>query len=113
LGACLGQENSLKYNLRFIQAFNPLKLKRWPFSSSIAVTETFGELQAVHFFNDWMHCATQTNYSIPKSYSIDQAKTFDLDIYKITTRYLLNPRQQFHLKPVNLDLASTHPIDLQ
>jgi len=38
-GACQSEEMSLKYNLRFDEAFYKFKIKRWPFTGPIIVKE--------------------------------------------------------------------------
>jgi len=38
-GACIGRENILAHNIRFIEALSENKIKRWPFSGPIIITE--------------------------------------------------------------------------
>lgn len=98
-GACIGKENYLKYNIRFTEAFTPLKLKRWPFPRSISIHERFDDLEALHTINDWQLLDIKTNYSLNKISPLASfiSHPFDFDTYKILVRYLLNPRHQSHI----------------
>ncbi len=71
-GACVGQENSLKYNLRFLEAFMDSKIKSWPFDGPIIIKEG----KQVFTVDNW--CCN--------------GAPFDLDTYKILRSYLRSPK---------------------
>jgi len=84
-GACVKKENPLIYNMRFIQAFSQYKLKSWPFSGSVVITEK-------SVFND------KEEQIIVDNWCLIGQKGFDLDIYKILLRYLKEPGNYTNIK---------------
>lgn len=99
-GACIGKESVLKYNLRFDEAFYKLKIRRWPFTGPIIITEK-GEKDEYYTFNNW--CLMESNNPLP----------FDYDTYKILVRFILNKNNQKKikvLKPSDLSLRGTRRI---
>jgi DNA polymerase-3 subunit epsilon len=85
-GACIGEEKTIIYNGRFLIAFSENKLKPWYFDKPIEIVERCSQTGKVEVFtiDKWCLLKYQTeddeveypNYS------------FDLDTYKILTRYI-------------------------
>ncbi len=97
-GACINQENPLKYNLRFLDAFSKSKVKQWPFKGPIIISE--GEIG--HIIYMWCYLGiVDTNTPIEET-SIDPTKLqFDWDTYKILVNYLLKTDSAKKIKIYN------------
>lgn len=74
-GACKGIEKNYEYNLRLLEAFSKTKINPWPFAGPIEIHEENQELNKYDRF-------------IVNNWTLVDAETFDLDIYKILKRYL-------------------------
>ena len=97
-GACLGEESAASYNKRFDKAFARYKIKSWPFGGPVAVKDEAEEGEGVAYVVDnW--CLTEViSYSGDhKSSSKKVESMFDLDSYKIFSRFLLNPKNSSNL----------------
>lgn len=89
-GVCKGVESKLAHDTRMLSALTALRMKAWPFGGRIAVveTDTFRDRRDFHLFENWCHLGTVHDES-----ELDEAATsrftpaFDLDTYKILTRY--------------------------
>ncbi len=91
-GACIGDELSVKYNLRFQEAFGSRSVKPWPFNGPIIITEnnTDNGLTEQFLVDKWCLLRRwQDEQSVelyePAEYS------FDHDTYKILHSYILDP----------------------
>ncbi len=82
-GACAGKELNLKYNLRFIQAFQHSKIKQWPFDGPIVIREAdeWGEKHQTFVIDRW--CLVNEDGT---------ATPFDVDTYKILVRYIFDTK---------------------
>ena len=101
-GACLREEKAIFYNLRLLEALHAVKVKPWPFDGGIMIEEK-NELsgkQEYFFVDKWCYFGTaqdeQTDVEKLRGTSLE----FDLDIYKILRRYLLNPANMPKIKQV-------------
>jgi DNA polymerase III subunit epsilon len=89
-GACTGDEKSLFYNVRFLQAFQKTKIKPWPFHGPIVIEER----EAYHaepeylLIDKWCYLGRITLDEYGNDSFSNATYTFDLDIYKILTQYL-------------------------
>jgi DNA polymerase-3 subunit epsilon len=98
-GACTGIEKPEVYNTRFDLAFSQRKLKAWPFSGPILITENSEKNSGVGFIvNDWrlegsfVYDETGSRPFLPEDY------VFDYDSYKILSRYVLQqPKAQIKM----------------
>lgn len=81
-GACKNEENPLKYNIRFIEAFSHSKIKPWPFVGPIVIKEE-GESKEYFIFDKWCFLGNFDDENIGKS-----EYHFDYDTYKILKRFL-------------------------
>lgn len=96
-GACAGHEMPEKYNLRFIQAFEESRIRRWPFSSPIAIEEKFkpnaedaGKTNSkgeVYIIDQWCIIANGT-YDEDQLRLTPNEMRFDYDTYKILNRHM-------------------------
>ena len=85
-GACIGRENHLSHNIRFIEALSEHKIKHWPFSGPIIITE-YDPIEG-----------RKEEYIVDKWCLISDKNAelvFDYDAYKILARYIFKQRNQF------------------
>ncbi len=97
-GACLGREDPSIYNARFDRAFARYKIKSWPFAGPIVVKDESedGEEGTAYVVNNW--CLTEViDYTGDSQSSEKMSAMFDLDSYKIFSRFLLNPKNSRYL----------------
>jgi DNA polymerase-3 subunit epsilon len=91
-GACLGEEDAKAYNKRFDKAFARYKIKSWPFMGPVAIKDEAEEGEGTAYVVDnW--CLTEViEYSGDQKSSQKVSSMFDLDSYKILSRFILNPK---------------------
>ncbi len=102
-GACCQEESSLKYNLRFEQAFYKTKLRHWIFDSPVLIKEK-GNKEEIHLVDKWCYLGSvkkgeEGNIDLNREYR------FDLDTYKILVKYMMNPRNQKNISPLRPRIA--------
>jgi DNA polymerase-3 subunit epsilon len=102
-GACMSEENSLKYNLRFEEAFYKSKIKPWRFDSPIIIKE-IGEKEEIHVIDKWCYLGSLKSEQDSIS-DLKQEYNFDFDTYKILSRYINNDNNQNYIKTINLDIT--------
>jgi len=97
-GACIGKENPLRYNIRFIEAFGKDKIKPWPFDGAVTIREhdSIEQLTDTFHVNKW--CLITSD---------DDSLIFDYDIYKILVRYLRKHKVGSHFSIT--DKIPEHP----
>ncbi len=90
-GACTGQEEAYKYNVRFVSAFANTKIKPWPFKGPIIIEEKNSFTGETEYFliDNWCYLGSlrRKNNDSNQNLSLKDLK-FDLDIYKIILQYL-------------------------
>ncbi len=85
-GACIGEENPMKYNMRFIMAFSKNKIKPWPFKGPIVIEGTL-------FFDKWCFVGRKTHADGMEEVRENmEERVFDVDTYKILQGYLRSPK---------------------
>jgi DNA polymerase III subunit epsilon len=109
-GACIGEELTLKYNMRFTEAFSDIKIKPWPFKGPIVIeekNEISGEMQ--YFFIDkWCYLGSITADMKGSLNKIPEEDIiFDTDLYKILRSYLRTPRYLKNIKQLE-DIQIDH-----
>ncbi len=94
LGACVGAESIEAYNKRFEKAFARYKIKSWPFTGPVAVRDEAEAGEGVAYVIDnW--CLTEViHYSGDERSSHALSHMFDLDSYKIFSRFLLDAKNK-------------------
>lgn len=105
-GACKGLENSLKYNIRYIEAFSNKQIIKWPYPSPIEIVEESLNFKEVHIVNNWMYLGSiSINKNSNKTEILKTDNLFDWDIYQILKRYL----NSGHINISYLDPKSKYP----
>ncbi len=98
-GACIGRENILAHNIRFIEVLSENKIKKWPFSGPIIITEhdPIEERKEQYIVNKWCLISGKNDELI-----------FDHDVYKILVRYIFKQKNQLtiHVVEGNTDLQT-------
>lgn len=89
-GACIQEEHVLKYNIRVIEAFSTNSIKKWPFSSAIAIAEKDTLEKTAEYFviDKWCLLGSFTEQDGNSLTGKDFTYTFDLDTYKILLSFL-------------------------
>jgi len=88
-GACVEKELPLRYNLRVVQAFANLKIKRWPFGGPVVIKEKNEDLEATHVVYQWCYLGKIVDGDeIPSV----MPKSFDYDTYKILVKWILEEK---------------------
>ena len=108
LGACYGAEPAQHYNDRLTSAIERYQIQAWPYQNAIMIEERCAEAEtAFHIIDHWRYITKLTlpedlfdlGYQISDSNrdSVNRANThfqadekFDLDIYFILVRFLIN-----------------------
>lgn len=85
-GACVGKENALKYNLRFIEAFSSTLVPNWPFESEVLIKEEGDEGTEIHKINNWIYKGSVLYDEVGNENSGLTEAVFDWDVYKIIKR---------------------------
>lgn len=99
IGACVGQERPISYNMRFIQAFAKTRIRRWPFKNPILIEEVHPLNNTRDFFvvDNWCLVATgsidENGFYSGKSYEL----TFDKDYYQVFLKTLLYKRHTLRI----------------
>lgn len=92
-GVCAGKEPDIAHQLRLVEALADLKLKTWPFAGRIGIRENNGDgRQDIHLLENWCYLgsidANEHGQADLLRHCFDDA-VFDLDTYRILTRFLL------------------------
>lgn len=97
-GACVGKENPLAYNIRFLEAFTDHKFKRWPFETPIIIDDisTDGSAKVSFVIDNWCVLGTYNNEDSKLETYEDVG--FDMDTYKILSSFLLKMSNQKFVK---------------
>jgi DNA polymerase III subunit epsilon len=86
-GACVGLEPLPLHAARLKMALIPHRLKPWPFSGPVGISERNpNDREQIHVIDDWRHLATlEEGDELPER---SKPQPFDIDVYKILLRYL-------------------------
>lgn len=110
-GACVKEENPLKYNIRVIEAFSTNSIKKWPFQNAIAISEKDELEKTAEYFviDKWCLLGSFTEQDGNSLQNKNFSYTFDLDTYKILLSFLSkkdNWKQIFNLSLADNSLSS-------
>ena len=98
-GICAGNEITMKYNLRFIEAFLKSKIKSWPYPGPVMIKEVDSNngKEEQFLIHNW--CVVQKQEGDSKNL---EDLEFDFDVYKILRRFMYNRTfyQQAHQLPL-------------
>ncbi len=86
-GACIGKITPEEYNRILQESIDKIKIKNWPFQNEKQITEKSESLEETFTFNKWCLINSSTDDELFKE---NEKFRFDLEIYKILTRYLKN-----------------------
>jgi len=89
-GACVKEENPLKYNIRCLEAFTGNSIKKWPFNSAIAILERDELEKTAEYFviDKWCLLGSFTKNDDSSIQEENYTYAFDLDTYKILLSFL-------------------------
>jgi DNA polymerase-3 subunit epsilon len=82
-GACIGEEDPVKYNMRVDAAFEARRIIAWPFDGPITIKEVSKDkkLREVFVIDNW--CLIAGNKNLPSPHR------FDYDSYKLLYSYVM------------------------
>ncbi len=114
-GACVQKEPALKYMIRFLSAFSSLKIKPWPFRGPIAIEEynPVSEKKEYFIVDKWCYIGSVLFSGDLSNESLKRDIHFDLDTYKILTRFLKNPQNREKIKVLPLQNMLTKKTDYE
>lgn len=90
-GVCTGREAPHSHDMRLCAALSSLRLNAWPYRGRIAIRESDSQRdrENFHVFDAWCHIGTESTLGdLYDAAETNFEAVFDLDIYKILTRYL-------------------------
>lgn len=96
-GACLGEEEPLKYNLRFEEAFSDSKIQAWPFKGPVCVREKASQdpSEGEVFILDQWCLVGRLEYDGTSQADLQlESYSFDLDSYRIFRRFFKDPHNK-------------------
>ncbi|MGO9935833.1 MAG: exonuclease domain-containing protein [Steroidobacteraceae bacterium] len=113
-GACTGKEALILHRMRVQLALSALKIKSWPFPGRIGLREgnwrsdrhgglssdAYGDARGgeIHVLDHWTYLGTaRTDEELAELRARDAGAAFDMDVYKILTRYFSkHPKLDWH-----------------
>lgn len=108
-GACAGVETPREHAARLAAALAGLRMRAWPFPGRIGIRETSpgGERCDMHVIDQWCHLGTVSSEEELRDLQEGSPRPlFDLDTYKILTRYLLNGKHRPQIVPLTANTAA-------
>jgi DNA polymerase-3 subunit epsilon len=93
-GACIGEESRASHALRLAQALATLRMRPWPFRGRIGVREAAPDSGRtdVIVLDRWCYLGTaRSEDELHELQECPPRPVFDLDTYRILTRFLANP----------------------
>ena len=91
-GACVGKESRLAHGLRLGEALTRLKMRPWPFAGRVGIREPGGTGDSLIVLDRWCYLGTACSDAALQELLEERPRpVFDLDTYRILTRYLLGP----------------------
>jgi DNA polymerase-3 subunit epsilon len=103
MGACDKKELALKYNLRFLQAFQRSKIRQWPFNGPIIIHESddWNEKHETFVIDRW--CLVNEDGT---------ATPFDVDTYHILMRYIFDTKNSRMISVPKHPVVATAHMDI-
>jgi DNA polymerase-3 subunit epsilon len=97
-GACIGKESRPAHALRLGTALAQLKMRPWPFKGRIGVLETGVAQSEIIVLDRWCYLGTVRSESELGEFAGQRpAPVFDLDTYRILTRFFARPRGDYRV----------------
>jgi DNA polymerase-3 subunit epsilon len=107
-GACAGQEPLPLHEARLVTALASMKVRSWPYAGAIGIREKSAtdDRTEIHIFNHWCHLGTaDSEDQLREILDSPDLLPFDLDGYKILTRFLKKNGQ--HADLINLSYPAS------
>ena len=97
-GACVGRESRSAHALRLAAALAQLRMRPWPFKGRIGVLERGAERGEIIVLDRWCYLGTvRSEAELGELETGRSPAAFDLDTYKILTRFLARPRGDYRI----------------
>lgn len=112
-GVCVGKGSPLKYNMRFMQAFDSYKLKRWPYEGPIVIRddEQVSTKQGGFLIDKWCFLGEiKADTDLQEVQFLQDDIVFDLDTYKIISAFLRSPKNKKKIQLLTEKNTSYHPL---
>ena len=95
-GACMGEEDVVKYNVRVEEAFEARRIKAWPYESAVAIEERVsdGSHREVFLLDNWCLIGGVRSSDGAFEKSVQSPRRFDYDSYRILYSYMTDPQNQ-------------------
>jgi DNA polymerase-3 subunit epsilon len=98
-GACTGKMAPEEYNKRLEESFANRRMRTWPYSGTVLITEQETEDSGTVFFvRDWVLIGSFRYDGEDCSELPLTEHNFEYDIYKILVRFMLNPKNKRAIK---------------
>jgi len=95
-GACVGKESRAAHALRLGTALAQLRVRPWPFKGRIGVLENAAMREAIIVLDRWCYLGTvRSEAELGELQGERPPAVFDLDTYKILTRFFARPRGDY------------------
>jgi DNA polymerase-3 subunit epsilon len=98
-GACVGKENPMLFNARFIMAFSKTKMQSWPFNGPVIVKEKKDDVGEALVFDKWCYLGKYSEYAYEEKDGTTPLS--DFDIYKILQSFLKDPKNLKKISTLN------------
>ena len=102
-GVCAGRESIAAHDARLMGALGAVTIRAWPWPGAAVVVErsAHAELSAFHLLDRWCHLGSaDSREGLEALLANAPARSFDLDIYRILTRWLAVPEHLAGVTPV-------------
>ena len=97
-GACVGTETRAQHALRLVAALAQLRMRPWPFKGRIGVIESGAARDEIIVLDRWCYLGTvRSEAELGEFTGQRPAATFDLDTYKILTRFFARSRGDYRV----------------
>jgi DNA polymerase-3 subunit epsilon len=104
-GACVGKEDLRLHAARLKIALASERVRPWPYSGAVGIRERSSRgIEQLHIIDGWRHLATIEEMDAMPSRR--RLQPFDVDVYKILSRYLRG-----RLRPNVVDLSACQDAD--
>jgi DNA polymerase-3 subunit epsilon len=102
-GACMGEEDTERYNARVEGAFEARRIKAWPYESAVAIEERVsdGSHREVFLLDNWCLIGGVRSSEGTFEKIVQTPRRFDYDSYKILYSYMTDPRNQKAITPLS------------
>lgn len=92
-GACVGKESPAVHGLRLGQALARLRMRPWPFAGRVGIRESGNAADPLIVLDRWCYLGTARSETELRELSErSQQPVFDLDTYRILTRFFSSAR---------------------